>query len=114
MGCSAEKLCKAFTNRTIEARGEFVTSPLTFDQSTYARDALSKAVYERLFTWLVNRLNDSLKSGHEGKRTLMGILDIYGFEIFERNRWEMKMKSCLVLKKAFNWCLKLVRIFVMK
>ncbi|CAL8120285.1 unnamed protein product [Orchesella dallaii] len=88
LGCTPEKLTKAFTHRTIEARGDFVTSPLTFDQCTYARDALSKAVYERLFTWLVSKLNESLKSDFNGKRTLMGILDIYGFEIFEKNSFE--------------------------
>ena len=81
-----EKLTKAFTFKTIEARGEFVTSPLAYDQSSYARDALSKAVYERLFSWLVQKLNHSLKSNYDGKKSVMGILDIYGFEIFESNR----------------------------
>ncbi len=86
MGCSSEKLTKAFLHRTIEARGEFVTSPLTYDQCMYARDALAKAVYDRLFTWLVKKLNQSLEPDYDGKKTLMGILDIYGFEIFEKNR----------------------------
>lgn len=88
LGCSEEKLMKAFTHKTIEARGDFVTSPLSFDQSVYARDAFSKALYDRLFTWLVHRLNSSLKSQYDGKRRLMGILDIYGFEIFESNSFE--------------------------
>lgn len=53
----------------------------------YARDALAKAVYDRLFTWLVTKLNQSLEPDYDGKKTLMGILDIYGFEIFEKNRF---------------------------
>jgi myosin-1 len=52
----------------------------------YARDALAKAIYERLFTWLVIRLNTSLQPKESQKKEVMGILDIYGFEIFERNR----------------------------
>ena len=52
----------------------------------YARDALSKAVYDRLFSWLVQRLNTSLASHDRGARhSLLGILDIYGFEVFKSN-----------------------------
>jgi myosin-1 len=90
LGCPTEKLTKAFLNRTIEARGEFVTSPITYDQCLYARDALAKAIYDRLFTWLVKKLNASLDPDYDGKKTLMGILDIYGFEIFEKNRYASK------------------------
>ncbi|CAG2120768.1 unnamed protein product, partial [Medioppia subpectinata] len=87
--CKEDLLQHAFTNRTIEARGEFVSTPLTRDQAIYARDALAKAVYDRLFSWLVSKLNESLESrGHKTRKTLMGLLDIYGFEIFERNSFE--------------------------
>jgi myosin-1 len=89
LGCDEELLKLSFTNRTIEARGDYVTTPLTRDQAIYARDALAKAVYERLFSWLVNKLNSSLQcKDHKGGKTLMGLLDIYGFEIFERNSFE--------------------------
>lgn len=75
------------THRTIDARGDVVTSPLNKDLSVYARDALSKAIYDRLFTWLVKRLNNSLQPKEEyHKNTVMGILDIYGFEVFGKNR----------------------------
>lgn len=86
LGCQASKLDRAFTHRTIDAKGDVVTSPLSRDMAIYARDALAKAVYDRLFTWLVKRLNRSLQTTQGQKKEVMGILDIYGFEIFERNR----------------------------
>lgn len=87
--CDEELLKQALINRTIEARGELVSTPLTRDQAIYARDALAKAVYERLFSWLVFKLNNSLENRkNKSRKTLMGLLDIYGFEIFEKNSFE--------------------------
>uniref|UniRef100_A0A1A9ZS32 Myosin motor domain-containing protein n=1 Tax=Glossina pallidipes TaxID=7398 RepID=A0A1A9ZS32_GLOPL len=85
-----EDLKAALTNRTIDARGDVVTSPLSRELAIYARDALAKAIYDRLFSWLVMRLNVSLqaKDPHKVRNTVMGILDIYGFEIFKTNRFE--------------------------
>lgn len=89
LGCELDQLRSAFTHRTIEARGDIVTSPLNRDMAIYARDALAKAVYDRLFTWLVSRINTSLHAAHIAKKnSVMGILDIYGFEIFRKNSFE--------------------------
>lgn len=90
LGCNEFKLKAALTNRTIDAHGDVVTSPLSRDMAIYARDALAKAVYDRLFTWLVTRINASLHSGKisNNKHNVMGILDIYGFEIFGKNSFE--------------------------
>lgn len=88
LGCDPADLKFALTHRTIEAKGDIVQSPLSPDVSSYARDALAKAIYDNLFTWLVKRLNLLLKPGDHRKHAVMGILDIYGFEIFERNSFE--------------------------
>ncbi|XP_015914196.2 unconventional myosin-Ic isoform X3 [Parasteatoda tepidariorum] len=88
LGCSPFYLMNALVNKTIEAKQELMSSPLNRDQAIYARDALAKALYERLFTWLVSKLNYSLQPASKKKKTLMGLLDIYGFEIFQKNSFE--------------------------
>ncbi|XP_066591838.1 unconventional myosin IC isoform X2 [Prorops nasuta] len=89
LGCDVKELSRAFTHRTINAHGDVVVSPLNRELAIYARDALAKAVYDRLFTWLVSRLNKSLQPQQGPRRKMvMGILDIYGFEIFQKNSFE--------------------------
>jgi myosin-1 len=48
---------------------------------------LLQAIYERLFSWIVNKINDIIAVGGSGKSTVIGVLDIYGFEIFDNNRY---------------------------
>lgn len=88
LGVDPRQLGAAFTHRTIEARGDVVTTPLNRDLAIYARDALAKAVYDRMFSWLVARLNASLQPKDGRRHVVMGILDIYGFEIFKKNSFE--------------------------
>lgn len=81
------KLREVLTSRTIEARGDVVSTPLDLGQAQYARDALAKAMYDKHFSWLVSRLNASLTPAQKDARSsVIGILDIYGFEIFPKNR----------------------------
>ncbi|CAG0894871.1 unnamed protein product [Darwinula stevensoni] len=88
LGTTEADLSRALTNRSIEAKGDFVQTPLTRDDAIYARDALAKAVYQRLFSWVVSHLNESLEAQITQKRRLMGILDIYGFEVFGQNSFQ--------------------------
>ena len=68
------KLKRALTHRLIETAQEKFMSPLSAEQAQYARDAFAKSMYERLFCWLVHRLNASLQNkvrngaGREGGR----------------------------------------------
>lgn len=86
--CDYDQLVKALTHRTIEANREKMCSPLNCDQAVYARDALAKAIYGRMFNWLVGMINGSLTIEAKSRRSLIGLLDIYGFEIFQRNSFE--------------------------
>lgn len=82
----AQDLQFGLTYRTIGTSKEAVMSPLSVEMSNSVRDALAKAIYDRLFTWLVERLNTSMHSSV--LHNVIGILDIYGFEVFENNRFE--------------------------
>lgn len=57
------------------------------EQAVISRDTLAKELYNRLFLWIVNAINTNIEYRGQHKRT-MGILDIYGFEIFEDNHFE--------------------------
>ncbi|XP_041120568.1 unconventional myosin-Ib-like isoform X2 [Polyodon spathula] len=88
LGIEQSVLERAFSFRTVEAKQEKVSTTLNVAQAYYARDALAKNLYSRLFTWLVNRINESIKAQTKKRKKVMGVLDIYGFEIFEENSFE--------------------------
>ncbi|XP_045464309.1 unconventional myosin IC [Harmonia axyridis] len=88
LDCDKEDLENALTFRTVETAKDVVKTPLDRDQANYARDALAKAIYDRLFNWLVEFINVSLKPQKDRRMLSMGILDIYGFEIFQKNSFE--------------------------
>ncbi|KAK3383052.1 P-loop containing nucleoside triphosphate hydrolase protein [Lasiosphaeria ovina] len=81
-------LVNAITIRILTPRnGEVIESPANVAQATATRDALAKAIYNNLFDWIVERINQSLKARQAAINSI-GILDIYGFEIFEKNSFE--------------------------
>ncbi|XP_053327815.1 unconventional myosin-Ib isoform X1 [Spea bombifrons] len=88
MGIEQTVLERAFSFRTVEAKQEKVSTTLNVAQAYYARDALAKNMYSRLFSWLVQRINESIKAQSKVRKKVMGVLDIYGFEIFEENSFE--------------------------
>ncbi|XP_038576097.1 unconventional myosin-Ib isoform X6 [Micropterus salmoides] len=88
LGIEQSVLERAFSYRTVEAKLEKVSTTLNVAQAYYARDALAKNLYSRLFSWLVTRINESIKAQTKSRHKVMGVLDIYGFEIFEDNSFE--------------------------
>ncbi len=79
---------KAITIRILTPRnGEVIESPANVSQALATRDALAKGLYYNLFDWIVERVNVSLKARGTTAHSI-GILDIYGFEIFEKNSFE--------------------------
>ena len=91
LGVSSHDLTLALTTRLVPAKQqEVLRRPLTAQQATDARDALAKALYERLFASIVHQINHALAghSGEQAKTSVIGVLDIYGFEIFAWNSFE--------------------------
>ncbi|XP_055542171.1 unconventional myosin ID [Wyeomyia smithii] len=87
-----EEMIRSLTERVIAARGEIMTKTHDIVQAEYGRDALAKAVYDRLFTWIIDRINKAIlvpgSSTQKRYNRVIGVLDIYGFEIFDQNSFE--------------------------
>uniref|UniRef100_A0AAX7TAT6 Unconventional myosin-Id n=1 Tax=Astatotilapia calliptera TaxID=8154 RepID=A0AAX7TAT6_ASTCA len=88
-----ENVEKALLYRTVATGRDVIEKQHTTQEANYGRDALAKAMYERLFCWIVSRINDIIEVRNydakiHGKNTVIGVLDIYGFEIFQNNSFE--------------------------
>ncbi|KAH7950507.1 hypothetical protein HPB49_025045 [Dermacentor silvarum] len=81
-------ILSALTTKTTEARGERLTTPLNIDQALDARDAVAKALYSGLFSWLVWRVNQAVCQRETARTTAIAILDIFGFEDLKENSLE--------------------------
>ncbi|XP_060200404.1 myosin-2-like isoform X3 [Lycium barbarum] len=88
MGCSANDLMLALSTRRMQVGKDKVVKSLTMQQATDTRDTLAKFIYANLFDWIVDKINKSLAMGEEKTGRIINILDIYGFESFERNSFE--------------------------
>ncbi|KAH8096570.1 hypothetical protein JL720_3949 [Aureococcus anophagefferens] len=89
LGVDGAVLGDALTHRTLSIRGQDdMAVPLREAQALENRDALSKYAYDHLFDWLVGRVNAALRAADAGVACFIGILDIFGFEIFTLNSFE--------------------------
>ncbi|KAM9761609.1 unconventional myosin-VIIb [Menidia menidia] len=82
---------KSLTQRSVTTTRETVTKPLTSGQAVDGRDAFVKAIYGRLFIWVVEKINSAIyKPPEEDKepQQSIGLLDIFGFENFKKNSFE--------------------------
>lgn len=88
----ADELERTLTVRSMQSGGkntEVVRIPLTVEQAVETQEGLAKTAYSRVFDWVVSRLNQVVDSpAGESTRNTIGVLDIFGFEIFEENSFE--------------------------
>ncbi|KAM3343332.1 myosin-2-like isoform X1 [Capsicum galapagoense] len=88
MDCYANDLMLALSTRRMQAGKDKVVESLTMQQAIDTRDALAKFIYANLFDWIVDKINKSLAMNKEKTGRAISILDIYGFESFEKNSFE--------------------------
>jgi len=89
-GVSPGLLLESINHKTVQMGGKrasIVKVPQNADQATQIRDALAKEMYSRIFDFVISKVNYAMRAQGCPGNTL-GILDIYGFEIFEHNLFE--------------------------
>ncbi|KAM7089007.1 myosin heavy chain, skeletal muscle, adult-like [Ciconia maguari] len=87
MGLNSADLLKALCYPRVKVGNEYVTKGQTVQQVNNAVGALAKAVYEKMFLWMVFRINQQLDT-KQPRQYFIGVLDIAGFEIFDFNSFE--------------------------
>uniref|UniRef100_H3CZ56 Methyl-CpG binding domain protein 3b n=1 Tax=Tetraodon nigroviridis TaxID=99883 RepID=H3CZ56_TETNG len=88
LGVEGPQMAHWLCHRRLAVGGELLVKPVSAQQAVEARDALAKHVYGQLFAWTVHRLNSALRTQRGKPKSFTGVLDIYGFETFERNSFE--------------------------
>ncbi|KAK3748937.1 hypothetical protein QZH41_001566 [Actinostola sp. cb2023] len=81
-----EKLTSRVMDSKWGGKSEVINMKLNVEQACYTRDALAKALYSRLFDYLVQSVNKAMQK--DVVELTIGVLDIYGFEIFQKNGFE--------------------------
>ncbi|KAJ8412001.1 hypothetical protein AAFF_G00142680 [Aldrovandia affinis] len=87
MGVSSADLIKGLLHPRVKVGNEYVVKGQNVEQVNYALGALAKATYDRMFKWLVSRINRTLYTALP-RQFFIGVLDIAGFEIFDLNSFE--------------------------
>lgn len=88
IGLNVNEITKAILKPRLKVGREFVNKSQNKAQAEFGVEAIAKAFYEKLFKWLVSRLNSCLQSVKRRANSFIGILDIAGFEIFKMNSFE--------------------------
>merc|ERR1719461_2027139 len=88
LGCDAELMLKGFCKPKIKVGTEWVTKGQNIDQATNAVGGIARAIFDRIFKWLIIKCNETLLDRTMKKANFVAVLDIAGFEIFEYNGFE--------------------------
>lgn len=106
LGLDCNELEHVLTNKNMSNSLENIWKPLTVEQSTSTRDALSKLIYGLIFDWVISRINEGMSSAasmqlangesavapakirYPKKIVSIGVLDTFGFEVFDKNSFE--------------------------
>uniref|UniRef100_A0A7N6AC52 Myosin X n=1 Tax=Anabas testudineus TaxID=64144 RepID=A0A7N6AC52_ANATE len=83
---NSDQMAEVLTHRSMILRGEEISTPLTVEQAVDSRDSMAMALYSQCFNWIIRKLNNRIRGKEDFKS--ISILDIFGFENFEVNRFE--------------------------
>jgi myosin heavy subunit len=123
LGCDAKLLAQGMSARTYSANNSSVLTPLNAEQATYTREAFAKAIYFRLFDFIVSRINEAIKtSGAPGATSAssssssktksvrtIGVLDV------RSRKHNVRDRQCrLVLLTTLTTCLFLPSALVVR
>merc|ERR1719422_2811053 len=84
----AKLMIKYFCKPRIKVGTEWVTKGQSCEQATGAVGGIARAIFDRIFKWLIVKCNDTLIDASLKKANFVAVLDIAGFEIFEYNGFE--------------------------
>uniref|UniRef100_A0A8C5BN78 Unconventional myosin-Va-like n=1 Tax=Gadus morhua TaxID=8049 RepID=A0A8C5BN78_GADMO len=87
MGVAYQDMAYWLCHRKLRTATETFVKTLSKVSAVNGRDALAKHIYAKLFGWIVDSINRTLKFAAT-RRCFIGILDIYGFETFDVNSFE--------------------------
>merc|ERR1712227_1118917 len=87
-GVEKFELFKSFCKPRIKVGTEWVTKGQTCEQATNAVGGIARAIYDRVFKWLIIKCNDTLIDKSMKKANFCAVLDIAGFEMFDYNGFE--------------------------
>lgn len=93
LGVESSELLESLTSNSVITRGETIIRNNSCSEASAVRDAMSKALYSRLFDFMVNQINTLLVFNRPNmpEQLSVGLLDIFGFENFEKNSFEQLM-----------------------
>merc|ERR1711936_438735 len=87
-GVNADEMMKSFCKPKIKVGTEWVVKGQTCDQATNAVGGIARAIYDRIFKWLIIKCNETLIDKSMKKANFCAVLDIAGFEMFDYNGFE--------------------------
>ena len=89
LGQDEAAVIKGLSNNTRVVGGEQTATPLAAGGPVEsAIDSLSKAMYQRTFQWVADKINQNIAADKDSIKAVIGVLDIYGFEVFKSNSFE--------------------------
>jgi myosin heavy subunit len=89
LGIDSRHLLQGLTERNITIAGSTITKRLPVEGAINARDAFAKTLYDLVFKWMIQSVNNSLKfDDYDDRSSVIGVLDIFGFEYFTANSFE--------------------------